>query len=153
MLRPLPMLRTTRWPALLVCSLLLAGCPSTTTRCRPGYRPVQLDPLVCALPDGGDAPDVADVPPVMCGPDGGPSMANDPLDDGMDQNCDGVDGELSQTVFVAESGVDSPGRGRDPSMPVRSTVESRSTPVSATLARKPMTSAPSPSRWSQPSFD
>ncbi len=81
---------------------------------------MQLDPLVCALPDGGDAPDVADVPPVMCGPDGGPSMANDPLDDGMDQNCDGVDGELSQTVFVAESGVDSPGRGRDPSMPVRS---------------------------------
>ncbi len=58
--------------------------------------------------------------PAMCPPDGGVTSAQDPPGDGIDQNCDGVDGVATDTVFVSESGTDSASAGATPSEAVRS---------------------------------
>jgi hypothetical protein len=127
MLRALPMLRPTPALALFACITVLSGCPSTYERCASGYVPASnTGPLVCVRPDGGsdvpmgDVPVVVDVPPVRCGADGGVSTAPDPLLDGVDQNCDRVDGVAADTVFVSENGMDMPSAGGTPDAPVRS---------------------------------
>ncbi len=126
MLRALPMLRHTRELALILCSTVFLGCPTSHDRCRRGTLVPGSSPPQCVLDggsDAGDVPvtgDVSDVPPVMCGADGGPSAAPDPLADVLDQNCDGVDGVASDTVFVSESGMDMPSAGLTPDAPVRS---------------------------------
>jgi hypothetical protein len=123
MLRALPMLRPTRWfGPLALSSLVASGCPTTHVRCQPPYEAVAgADPLRCELRDGGaDAPDAPDAPPPACVPDAGPTSASDPAGNGVDENCDGVDGVLTGVIFVSEGGADEAAAGTTPDAPVRS---------------------------------
>jgi len=106
---------------LVACSAL--GCLSDQVRCQPGYEPVPgSSPLRCEVRrDGGDAGGDADAGEVgvdMLRPMCGDHVCDDP-GDGVDTNGDMVDGELSDTIFVAESGNDM-ATGILPDQPVRS---------------------------------
>ncbi len=110
--------------------VLLAGCTETELRCHEGYRAngtlcVSLD----AGMDAGATPDVGAFDGGLT--DSGPSMdvcnpsASDPPGDGVDGNCDGVDGTRADTIFVSPDGADT-NSGLEPAQPVRT--------VSAALA-------------------
>ncbi len=98
--------------------VLLGGCTETVVQCRAGYVPADgmEGRTRCALADAGAAMDAggdAVVPMDTCN-----AAAADPPGDGQDTNCDGVDGVLGDTIFVAMGGADS-NAGTAPDQPVR----------------------------------
>ncbi|MDP3220516.1 MAG: DUF1565 domain-containing protein, partial [Deltaproteobacteria bacterium] len=110
--------------------VLLGGCTETVVQCREGYVPadgmegrtrcVLAGAAMDAGADAGEAMDAgadagadAVVPMDTCN-----AAAADPPGDGQDTNCDGVDGVLGDTIFVAMSGVDT-NAGTAPEQPVR----------------------------------
>jgi hypothetical protein len=109
-----------------VVMVLLGGCTETVVRCREGYVPA--DGMEgrerCALADAGAALDGGDAAKGDADTDASAPMdacdaaRPDPPGDGQDTNCDGVDGVLGDTVFVAMSGADTNG-GTAPAEPVR----------------------------------
>ncbi len=115
-----PMLPHAARPGLAALLATLLACTSSYRRCQPGYEQVPGSaPLQCRLADAGADADVgdgggdADVARPMCGD----HVCDDP-GDGVDTNGDMVDGESSDTVFVAEGGTDmATGATRD--QPVR----------------------------------
>lgn len=110
---------------------LLGGCTEVEVRCREGYRRAgEGGEAVCVLADAGAVATEAGT--LDAGTtDAGPSMdacnpgAADPAGDGVDGNCDGVDGLRADAIFVSTDGADT-NTGLDPSQPVRT--------VSAALA-------------------
>jgi hypothetical protein len=115
--RRYPMLPAPYRPGLFVLVASLLACTSSYKRCQPGYEPVQgSSPLRCEERDsGGDVPEAGvDTPAPTCG-----DRPCDLPGDGVDTNNDRVDGELSDTIFVAESGNDT-ASGALPDQPVRS---------------------------------
>ncbi len=108
--------------------VLLGGCTETVVQCRAGYVPADgmEGRTRCALADAGAAMDAggdagaamdaggdAVVPMDTCN-----AAAADPPGDGQDTNCDGVDGVLGDTIFVAMGGADT-NAGTAPDQPVR----------------------------------
>lgn len=92
----------------LFAAVLVAGCINLG---RPSGERRDASALDDARPDTGYA---------ACAPDSGITTAQDPPGDGIDTNCDHVDGVASDTVFVSESGADMTGAGATPDVPVRS---------------------------------
>ncbi len=96
--------------------VLVGGCTETVVRCREGY--LADDGMEgrtrCVLADGGsDGGSDAMVRIDACDP-----AAADLPGDGIDSNCDGVDGVRGDTLFVATSG-DDMNSGLTPEQPVR----------------------------------
>ncbi|MEZ4394607.1 MAG: hypothetical protein R3A48_26335 [Polyangiales bacterium] len=103
--------------AVLACALaaLLPSCTETYERCADGAVAVSTSPLRCARDASLDvsADATADVPVDAC-------VADDEPGDGVDSNCDGVDGVRGAQLYVSgETGDDAAGNGFSPDRPLR----------------------------------
>jgi hypothetical protein len=113
-------------PALLAVVFTVA-CTDIETRCRQGFRfnadntacvPIAADAgadvMDAAAPDGATdsgvegGADVRDVPVDTC-------LSTDPPGDGIDQDCDGIDGTRGHVLFVSARRATS----RAPILPIR----------------------------------